>query len=67
MALRMAKLTRTKTGLWTARKVIPADVRDAYGKTEDKPTWPASLTQGQARAGHCQSNCTRLADVRSAG
>lgn len=50
MALRMAKLTRTKTGLWTARKVIPADVRAAYGKREEKPTWPASLTPAQARA-----------------
>jgi integrase len=30
--------------------VIPADVRGAYGKREEKPTWPASLTQGQARA-----------------
>lgn len=53
MALRMAKLTRTSTGLWTARKVIPADVRTAYGKREDKPTWPASLTHGQARAEFC--------------
>jgi integrase len=50
MALRMAKLTRTPTGLWTARKVIPEDVRQAFGKREDKPTWPASLTQAQARA-----------------
>jgi integrase len=50
MAIRMAKLTRTRSGLWTARKVIPADVRDVYGKREEKPTWPASLTQGQARA-----------------
>ena len=50
MAIRMAKLTRTPTGLWTSRKVIPADVRIAYGKREEKPTWPASLTQGQARA-----------------
>lgn len=50
MALRMAKLTRTPTGLWTSRKAIPADVRAAYGKREEKPTWPASLTQGQARA-----------------
>lgn len=50
MALRMAKLTRTRTGLWTARKVIPKDVRAAYGKREDKPTWSAALTQGQARA-----------------
>lgn len=50
MIVRMAKLTRTRTGRWTARKVIPADVREAYGKREDKPTWPASLTPGQARA-----------------
>ncbi len=50
MAIRMAKLSRTPTGLWTSRKVIPADVRTAYGKREEKPTWPASLTQGQARA-----------------
>lgn len=50
MALRMAKLNRTPTGLWTSRKAIPADVRAAYGKREEKPTWPASLTHGQARA-----------------
>ena len=50
MAIRMAKLTRTPTGLWTSRKVIPADGRADYGKREEKPTWPASLTQGQARA-----------------
>lgn len=50
MAISMAKLTRTPTGLWTSRKVIPADVRTAYGKREEKPTWPATLTQGQARA-----------------
>ncbi|QDM41440.1 site-specific integrase [Altererythrobacter sp. TH136] len=50
MALRMAKLSRTSTGLWTARKVIPADIREAYGKREDKPTWPASLNHTQARA-----------------
>lgn len=50
MAIRMAKLTRTPTGLWTSRKVIPVDVRASYGKREEKPTWPASLTQGQARA-----------------
>lgn len=50
MALRMAKLSRTRTGLWTTRKVIPADIRAAYGKREDKPTWPASLNHTQARA-----------------
>lgn len=48
MALRMATLTRTSSGLWTSRKVIPGDVRAAYGKREDKPTWPASLTQREA-------------------
>ncbi|MDX3910890.1 MAG: integrase [Sphingobium sp.] len=46
----MAKLSRTPSGLWTARKVIPADVRAAYGKREEKPTWPAGLTASQARA-----------------
>lgn len=48
MALRMANLTRTSSGLWTSRKVIPEDVRASYGKREDKPTWPASLTQREA-------------------
>lgn len=46
----MAALTRTKTGLWAARKVIPANVRTAYGKREEKKTWPAELSQGQAKA-----------------
>lgn len=50
MGIRMAKLTRTPTGHWTARKVIPEDVRDVFGKREDKPTWPASLTSNQAKA-----------------
>lgn len=50
MAIRMAKLKRTPSGLWTARKVIPEDVRAAYGKREEKPTWAASLTQSQAKA-----------------
>lgn len=48
MALRMASLKRTSSGLWTSRKVIPEDVRDAYGKREAKPTWPASLSQREA-------------------
>lgn len=48
MALRMASLKRTPSGLWTSRKVIPEDVREAYGKREEKPTWPASLTQREA-------------------
>jgi hypothetical protein len=36
MAICMPSLTRTPSGLWTARKVIPEDVRAAYGKREDK-------------------------------
>lgn len=46
----MAALKRTETGLWAARKVIPADVRAAYGKREEKKTWPAELPTGQAKA-----------------
>lgn len=46
----MVALKRTESGLWAARKVIPADVREAYGKREEKKTWPAELPQGQAKA-----------------
>lgn len=52
MALRMAKLYRTKSGRWASRQVIPADVRAAYGKGEEKPTWDASLTEEQASAAY---------------
>lgn len=50
MTIRMAKLERTSSGTWRSRKVIPADVREAYGKREEKPTWPATLTSVEARA-----------------
>jgi len=43
-------LRLSKTGLWSARKVIPADIREAYGKREEKKTWPSELSQGQAKA-----------------
>ncbi|CAN7586759.1 hypothetical protein [Bosea sp. LjRoot237] len=50
MALRMAKLERDpKTGNWRARKVIPADCRVEFGKREEKPVWPARLSEGEAR------------------
>lgn len=50
MALRMAKLERDpKTGNWRARKVIPADCRGEFGKREEKPIWPAKLSEGEAR------------------
>jgi hypothetical protein len=32
MAIRMAKLTRSKTGDFVSRKGVPADVRDAYSR-----------------------------------
>ena len=50
MGIAMVALTRNKSGLWAARKAIPADIRTAYGKREEKKTWPAALTQGQAKA-----------------
>lgn len=50
MGIAMVALTRNNSGLWTARKVIPADVRHAYGKREEKKTWPAALSQAQAKA-----------------
>jgi hypothetical protein len=36
MAIRMATLRRTKSGSWTSRKAIPADIRDLYGKWEER-------------------------------
>lgn len=50
MAFAMVGLRRTKTGLWAARKEIPADIRAAYGKREEKKSWPAELSAGQAKA-----------------
>lgn len=50
MGIAMVSLTRNGTGLWAARKAIPADVRSAYGQREEKKTWPAALSQVQAKA-----------------
>lgn len=50
MGIAMVALTRNKSGQWAARKAIPADVRSAYGKREEKKTWPAALSQAQAKA-----------------
>lgn len=46
----MTKLYRTQSGRWASRKVIPKDVRAAYGQGEAKRTWDAALTEGQAKA-----------------
>ena len=51
MGLRMPALKRTRSGLWTARKEIPADVRSVIGKREDKPTWPGIWPRWRARRG----------------
>lgn len=50
MGIVMVSLTRNASGQWAARKAIPADVRSTFGKREAKKTWPASLSQGQAKA-----------------
>lgn len=50
MGIAMVALTRNKSGLWAARKAIPADIRSAYGKREEKKTWPAALSRAQAKA-----------------
>ncbi|SFS90199.1 hypothetical protein [Brevundimonas viscosa] len=50
MAVRMVALKRTQGGLWAARKVIPADVREAYGRREEKRTWPADLSLSEAKS-----------------
>lgn len=53
MAVRMAKLERDpKTGSWKSRKVIPADVKEAYGKANETPTWPATKTPAEAKAAY---------------
>lgn len=49
MAIRMVSLQRSKSGSWSSRKVIPEDVREAYGRTEDKKTWSAALSTDEVR------------------
>lgn len=49
MAVAMAALKRAKSGRWASRQAIPPDVRQAYGKWEEKKTWPATLTPEQAQ------------------
>jgi integrase len=50
MGVRMATLWRDrKTGKWRSRKVIPVDIRQAFGKREDNPRWPARYTEAEAK------------------
>lgn len=41
-----------KTGSWKSRKVIPKDVRAAYGQANETPTWSAALSPAQAKAAY---------------
>ncbi|MGP8123572.1 MAG: hypothetical protein ACLP8B_23995, partial [Xanthobacteraceae bacterium] len=55
MPLPMVALNRNSSGDWTARKVIPADVRDAYKRLygvarEAKFNAPAATPKGEAKA-----------------
>jgi len=50
LAVRMVKLERDpKSGSWASRKVIPADVRAAYGQANEVKRWPAALTPTEAK------------------
>jgi len=50
MAIRMASIKRSASGSWSTRKVIPEDVRERYGKREEKKTWPASFSETDVRS-----------------
>lgn len=54
MGVARVSLKRSKTGLWKGRKEIPEAIRAAYGKREEKSTWPAHLTEAQALAEYMQ-------------
>ena len=59
MVFRMAGLKRAKSGAYSARKAIPKDVQDEYGRLygkrhEAKLTVAASLTLAEAKARHAE-------------
>lgn len=55
MAVAMPSLKRNlSSGNWVARKVIPADVREVFGKREAKRAWPATLSEPEAKAAYGQ-------------
>ncbi|MCJ8158654.1 tyrosine-type recombinase/integrase [Sphingomonas sp. LaA6.9] len=54
MGIARVSLKRSKTGIWQGRKEIPEGIRPAYGKREEKCTWPAHLTDAQALAEYLQ-------------
>jgi integrase len=73
MALRMVGVSRDpKTGSWVSRKVIPADVRTAYGKANEKKSWPRSVSAAEVKieqrewASEVEARIERLRKVVSA-
>jgi hypothetical protein len=66
----MTTLMRNKSGEYTARKVIPKDVRQAYGAGwEARLTLPAHLNEAEAKARHGEWLAdveTRIATLRAA-
>lgn len=74
MALKMVALNRNKAGEWIARKVIPADVREAYKchhgvKREALFKAPADTSKAQAKAQCAEWIAeveTRIATLRAA-
>ena len=53
MAVAMPALRRNPgSGSWMARKVIPEDVREVFGKREAKRAWPATLSEAEAKAAY---------------
>lgn len=54
MGFRVSTLRRSKVGKWLGRMAIPADVRERYGKREDKTSWPATHSLAEAQALHAE-------------
>ncbi len=56
-------LKRSKTGVWQGRKEIPEGIRAAYGKREEKASWPAHLTYEQALSEYLPWRATIEGDI----
>lgn len=63
MGVARVSLKRSKTGIWQGRKEIPEAIRAAYGKREEKSTWPAHLTEAQALAEYMQWRAKIESDI----
>lgn len=56
-------LRRSKTGVWQGRKEFPEGIRSAYGKREEKASWPAHLTYEQALSENLPSRAKIESDI----